>query len=1436
MRKTATLVSGALVVTVFAFSGANPVRAQVNAGTSGTRSATPAAQAAFARGQDLAGKGDHAGAVEAYSAAITLDPTLPAAYRARAFAYQRIQKFDLAMADINRYVALAPNDAVAYNLMGWLLIERNDARAAIRALDHAIRLAPQNNQAYTNRGRAYSKLGDHAAAIADYTHAIEIDPNDKMAFNNRGSRYRELGNFDASRRDYQRALQIDPEYALAKRGLADADAAAQQAAAAKSGTTSAGPTPQVGGVPVGTILVNEGHGNQQGGIAVATKPTSALSTIAQAGANLALNRPAQQSSTYASQHFAGRGVDGDRDGHLVFHTRLESAPWWQVDLEGEFALGEIVLYNRTDCCGDRARRVTVWLSLDGQKWNPLYTHDGSDFVRLVVDADGRAARFVRVQLPGQNYLHLAEVEVYAKGLGPTAPGVRTTPVSGIMTGGMPEANVPATVVKPTELPSAFDMTALGRANEAGMASVAVSAMHTLMGPVTAAEEARLRETWSPYFEGGEGLGGPELATFATAANDVVMARGAMAAVTKSFDAAWQEATIAAAHGSEEGVREALALARAQQQAMAGLELRVRQALERVKAAPVQSGAPKLAANKAAYQADVRETQAAVGGAPKTPGGRLPGFVLVKVDRHITPTEPTKTRDKTRESDTAGGMYDVVSEIEEARSPSDAGLGASFRYKETITRVTDRGGTPRPARDEARSGSVAWTPPPAAVPLGYVYKPDPKLSGSASGITPGSYDTVAAFGVDVTMGNGLGIFLDPRGLHTAKNQPLAFPGKVNPGAASLTVHAEAATTTWELTYSYEYRDDAVDADAAAAGGQNAAFTFKRTPEQIKTLVAFHRASIEQIKRTLAADEAELAREPDAERRAALEFRIIQDGSDLQHEDDLIASFQTGSLVHTKSPFDEYAQSRYIENNQIGQETHADFQRAEATVSRLVALFPPDQQAAIQAFVGRQITTDVLVKLDKDKVRQVAQALSTQLQGYWSGQAARGLEEAAIADDYLKRAERVKLVSDVALTVGGMGWWKTGTLGYFGATGWMEGGPLQALTQAAGVVSIPAAVAGEALKGYRDGGWTGAAQNAALAFVLAKAAGYGAAKGAGAAAERLTVKEAMQVAEFRLAQQRGEALVRDFEQTRAELVQARAAMRDIATVRNLERQVADKAAAVQSDLHAKGFLKYRADRPLKNQFVAEIDQIHMQVEANFHALMKEQGWSPQQLRTFRNASSAGSVNMDFDIGLVEQEGMQFLRNGKAMSAREWQQEAQTMWDQAYKGVTGRSAGHALEEVTIRTHPEAYKDLAWIQKGKVGKAWSQQAGDVTRYKAQTTLAGGRVGKVPGQIERSMGEVGQLTKVMEASRGAAKDIETKLLDRLRRMPGANEAGSQRRAQLVRRWEEVQKVLKSIGEGTIDPIHGNRRIRQLTGGYDIPEVIDHAATLLGEVGKKTGR
>ncbi len=144
--------------------------------------------------------------------------------------------------------------------------------------------------------------------------------------------------------------------------------------------------------------------------------TLTVSASGAVGLNLAAGKPATQSSTYGGAE-AIRAVDGNTDGdnvnQSVSHTTRESQPWWQVDLGKVTSIGEVIIYNRTDCCSERLADFDVLLSNDGSNWQTAASFAGTAPTRTALPIY-ESGRFVRVRLRGTNYLSLAEVQVYAQ--------------------------------------------------------------------------------------------------------------------------------------------------------------------------------------------------------------------------------------------------------------------------------------------------------------------------------------------------------------------------------------------------------------------------------------------------------------------------------------------------------------------------------------------------------------------------------------------------------------------------------------------------------------------------------------------------------------------------------------------------------------------------------------------------------------------------------------------------------------------------------------------------------------------------------------------------------------------------------------------------------------------------------------------------------------
>ncbi|MFK7776235.1 MAG: discoidin domain-containing protein [Saprospiraceae bacterium] len=141
--------------------------------------------------------------------------------------------------------------------------------------------------------------------------------------------------------------------------------------------------------------------------------------------NIAINKPSSQHSTQFGAD-ASRANDGNIngdfwDGNSVTITNWGNESWWEVDLESVADIDEIKVYNRTDCCSEILDNYYVLISdqpfLSTDLNSTLNQSSVSSFYQNTQAGTpstisiNETGRYVRVQLEGQGFLALSEVEI-----------------------------------------------------------------------------------------------------------------------------------------------------------------------------------------------------------------------------------------------------------------------------------------------------------------------------------------------------------------------------------------------------------------------------------------------------------------------------------------------------------------------------------------------------------------------------------------------------------------------------------------------------------------------------------------------------------------------------------------------------------------------------------------------------------------------------------------------------------------------------------------------------------------------------------------------------------------------------------------------------------------------------------------------------------------
>jgi len=115
-----------------------------------------------------------------------------------------------ALEELERALALYPDEADLLAVRGSLYLEQADYSKALRDLEAALRIQPNRTGTLVNRAQAYRQFGRIAEALADLDRAVEVDPQSVPALFNRGSIHFSSGEYAPALADFERCIAIDP--------------------------------------------------------------------------------------------------------------------------------------------------------------------------------------------------------------------------------------------------------------------------------------------------------------------------------------------------------------------------------------------------------------------------------------------------------------------------------------------------------------------------------------------------------------------------------------------------------------------------------------------------------------------------------------------------------------------------------------------------------------------------------------------------------------------------------------------------------------------------------------------------------------------------------------------------------------------------------------------------------------------------------------------------------------------------------------------------------------------------------------------------------------------------------------------------------------------------------------------------------------------------
>lgn len=152
-------------------------------------------------------------------AAKVLDPLIAKAgdkadwrlYYLRGAAYEHANHWPQAQVDLDKALALKPDNAELLNYLGYSWVSRNQkVKEGLELIQKAVGLDPDNGAYVDSLGWAYYRLGDYRRAVEQLERAAELLPGDPEINEHLGDAYWRAGRRQEARFQWTAVLGLDP--------------------------------------------------------------------------------------------------------------------------------------------------------------------------------------------------------------------------------------------------------------------------------------------------------------------------------------------------------------------------------------------------------------------------------------------------------------------------------------------------------------------------------------------------------------------------------------------------------------------------------------------------------------------------------------------------------------------------------------------------------------------------------------------------------------------------------------------------------------------------------------------------------------------------------------------------------------------------------------------------------------------------------------------------------------------------------------------------------------------------------------------------------------------------------------------------------------------------------------------------------------------------
>lgn len=150
-------------------------------------------------------------AVETFLSGIERNPKTPDLYFHLGATFDKLQRFDDMVYQMERAIELAPEHANALNYLGYTFADKGvRLNEAVELINRALVLRPDDGYFMDSLAWAYYRQGDLSGALALLQKAVSLVPGDPVIHEHLGEVYLKHDQMDLAKEEWERSLRLDP--------------------------------------------------------------------------------------------------------------------------------------------------------------------------------------------------------------------------------------------------------------------------------------------------------------------------------------------------------------------------------------------------------------------------------------------------------------------------------------------------------------------------------------------------------------------------------------------------------------------------------------------------------------------------------------------------------------------------------------------------------------------------------------------------------------------------------------------------------------------------------------------------------------------------------------------------------------------------------------------------------------------------------------------------------------------------------------------------------------------------------------------------------------------------------------------------------------------------------------------------------------------------